>query len=412
MISSAPSQPGSHPATFFPARPSKLLLLLFFLAAAVTFWLVHRGHVMELWLEDLPVYERAIADWLSGRNPYNADLAPLYFLYPPVFLAMAGVGWHVLPSHWGPFVYGTLHLAATIAIPLVLARYYFRRTWMGPLFALLIFFASPRFTGVLALAGMNIASILYCLAFIAGIPGIKRNRWEWFYLAVFFAAIIKVTFLALLLLPLLAGKRQWLRSIACGALVVAVNFGQRLIWPDLYAGYQWALHQGILIQQSYGYGVFGVLASYHHTTNPKVGAGPYIVSLLISLGLFAAMLLLRRRLERLGQSITNPIWLALIVVAVILVNPREMQYDVDIALFAGFVLWAYAVRARRLLILMTVLFLPSLLVPLVVLNPHLHGFYETALAFAAFALGYWRLWQDANNGQIDNAESALQELKA
>ena len=103
-------------------------------------------------------------------------------------------------------------MAATCALPLVLARFYFRRRWMGPLFALLLFFASPRFTGVLAFCGMNVASTLYLLALIAGIPGIRRNRWGWFYLAVIFAASIKISFLALLLLPLLAGRRQGWRS--------------------------------------------------------------------------------------------------------------------------------------------------------------------------------------------------------
>ena len=146
----------------------------------------------------------------------------------------------------------------------------------GATFAILLFFASPRFTGVLAFCGMNIASTLYLLAFVAGVPGIRKNRWGWFYLAVFLAAIIKITFLALLLLPVLAGRRQWWRSALCGVAVIAANLGERSLWPSFYAGYQWALRQGILVQQSYGYGIFGVLASYHHTQEPRVGPGPYV----------------------------------------------------------------------------------------------------------------------------------------
>ena len=380
-----------------PGRPTVLPLLLFCVGMAIIFWLLHRGHVADIWLEDLPVYRHALYNWLTGRNPYNNDLAPLYFLYPPAFLIMAGIAWHVVPLHWGSWLYGALHVVATCALPLVLARFYFRRAWLGPLFALLLFFASPRFTGVLALAGMNVASTLYLLAFAAGVPGLKRNRWEWFYLAVFLAAMIKITFLALLLLPLLVGKRQWIRCILWGAAVVGANLAERQLLPDLYAGYQLALKQGILLQQSYGYGVFGVLASYHHTSNPKVGAGPYVVSLAISAAVAIGMLLLRKRLEVQGieRLSGDGIWLALVVVTIILVNPRQMQYDVDIGLFAAFVLYVAALRVKRPLVLLTLLFVPSLVVPLVVMNPHLHGAYETLLVLGSFALGYIYMWKHA-----------------
>ena len=381
-----------------PRSPSTLLLLLFSTLAALVFWLLHRGHVADLWLEDLPVYTRAIHSWLTQTNPYNADLSPLYFLYPPVFLWMASLVSPLFPHHAGAFVYAVTHMAATCALPLVLARFYFRRRWMGPIFALLLFFASPRFTGVLAFCGMNIASTLYLLALIAGIAGIRRNRWGWFYLAVIFAASIKISFLALLLLPLLAGRRQGWRSAGCAAAVIAVNLAEQAIWPSLYAGYQWSLHQGILVNQSYGYGLFGILASYHHTRNPQVGLGPYLVAALFSLGLVIAMFVLRRRLEQVGEAIGNPIWLALVLVTIILVNPRQMQYDVDIALFAGYLLCVYGLRVKRLLVLMVLLFMPSLLIPYVVMNPHLHGVYETCLAVIEFGFGYGRLWREAGAG--------------
>jgi hypothetical protein len=91
--------------------------------------------------------------------------------------------------------------------------------------------------------------------------------------------------------------------------------------------------------------------------------------------------------------------MALVVMTVILANPRMMQYDAAIALFAGFALWVYVLRRYllgpgRLLVLMAMLFVPSLVVPLFVLNPHLHGVYETVLLWQVFWLGYWRLWHE------------------
>jgi hypothetical protein len=370
---------------------------LLFIGLALLHWYFHQAEWHDGWLEDVPVYARAVHEWLAGSNPYSSSLAPLYFLYPPFFLFMAGLISHLLPSNWGPSVYIGFNVAATCALPLVLARYYFRRPWLGPLFALLLFFASPGFTGVRAFCTMNISSFLYCLAFVAAVPGLRRNRWQWLYLAVMLAAMIKITFLALLLLPLLAGRRQWLRSVACAASVVAGNLIEMALWPGLYGGYRWSLQQGILTERAYGYGVFGILATYHHRQRSGVGIAPYAVFLLMAAVVVILMFILRRRLECAEDLSSNGTWLALVVTAVILVNPRNMQYDVDIALFATYVLWIYALRTRHLLLWMVLLFAPSLAVPKIVLNPHMQGIYSTCLVMAVFALAYWRLWQEAGS---------------
>ncbi len=386
-----------------PVAPRTIYLVILFILASAVFWLVHHGDWQKWWLEDLHVYSYSLLCWLAGNNPYNNSLSPLFFLYPPAFLYLAKFVVFVLPLHWGEETYLAIHVASTVALPLVLARYFFRQAWLGPLFALQLFFASPRFTGVLALWGLNVASTLYCIALIAAVPGLRRNRWEWFYLAVFLAAIIKITFLALLLLPFLVGRRQWKGMLACVGAVLGMNLVEAVGNPSLYHGYQWALKQGILVQQQFGYGVFGMLATYHHRPGTPLGVLPYAGFLLMAATIGVLMLRMRRRLELAGgleswgSLSANGVWLALVVVTIVLANPREMQYDVDIALIAAFVLWVYGLQTRRLLGLMVVLFLPSLVVPLVVLNPHMHGLYETLLVLTGFGLGYWRLWRDSGS---------------
>ena len=389
-------QPSSTPgaSAHYPTRPSTLALVLLLVVAGAVFWVLHRTDLVGLWLEDLPVYSHAVQTWLAGHSPYDASLSPLFFLYPPVFLYVAGLLSHLVPEHSGALVYAAVLIAAACAIPLVLARYFFRMPWLSPLFALLLFFASPRFTGVLAMCSMNIASILYCLAFLGAVPGLRRNRWEWFYLAVFLAAMVKINFLVLLLLPLLAGRGQWPRSVGCGAAVIAANLGERVIWPELYAGYEWSLEQGILLNQQFGYGPFGILASYHHKRHIGAGTVAYIVAGVFAILLLSSMFALRRRLARIGNLADNGVWLALVLAVIILVNPRVMQYDADIALLAGFVLWVYGLRTRRLIVLTVLLFLPSLWVPRFVLNPHLHGMYETLLVLASIVIAFWRLWRE------------------
>ena len=386
-------------------KPNQWAVTALFGIAAAIFWWLHRSDFSGWWLEDLPVYANAVHAWLSGHSPYDASMAPLYFLYPPFFLYVAKLLSLPIPAGWGEALYVALEIAATCALPLVLARYFFRQSWLGPLFALLVFFASPRFTGVLALCSMNIASILYCCAFVAAVPGLRRNRWAWFYIAVFLAACIKITFLSLLLLPLLAARGQWLRSIGCGVAVVGMNLAETVMWPDLYAGYRWSLLQGVMVQQQYGYGLFGIVATYHRNRRPDVGITAYVVAGLFALVLLGVMFWLKRRLERRCDLAANGAWLALVVLALVLVNPRQMQYDVDIALLAGFVLWIYGLRTNRLLLLMSLQFLPSLVVPFLVLNPHLHGMYETLLCLSAFILGAWRLWTVSGAGPASEMPS-------
>jgi len=399
----APSIPGA--SARIPARPSIPLLALLFLIAIPLFLWSQRAHSHDTWVEDLAVYTQAVNSWLGGHNPSNGSLAPLYFLYPPAFLVIAGWIAHLMPTHWCSALYIVVNVAALCAIPLLLARYFFRQPWLSPLFALLLFFASPRFTGIQALRTVNVATPLYCLAFAAAIPGLRCNRWRWFYLAVFLAAIIKITFLALLLLPLLAGRRQWRNSILCGASVAVANLGERLYWPDLYDGYLWSLRQGVLNSRAFGYGVFGLIAD-HRYFERGVGNSPYIVAGVLALTLAGLMFWMRLRLERALNSFQNPashgIWLAMILTTIVLVNPRQMQYDIDISVFAAFVLCVYAFKAKRLLLLMVLLFLPSLAVPYFISNPRFQGIYEVFLSYAAFALGYWRL----------SRETAAQSIKS
>jgi hypothetical protein len=395
-----------HALDVTPARPKSVLVLLSLVAAAAIFYLIHRARLGEFLLVDVPVYRHAFTVWISGRSPYNADLSPFFFLYPPVFLYIAAAFWHILPAHWGPYMYGLAHVAATLALPLVLARYFFRSRWLGPLFAMLVFFASPRFVGIQTFLEFNIASILYVLAFIVAIPGLKKNRWQWFYLAVLFAAMIKITFLALLILPVLAGRKQWGRSIVCAIAVVAVNLLQLQFLPQLYNGYQWSLQQGIAAQQHFGYGVFGIAATYHYKQRNGIGVAAYVISLAVSFTILGLMLAMRQKLQRTGNfgpdSTLWSYWLAFVVMTIVLVNPREMQYDMDIALFAAFGLWVYVLRTRRLLVLLAALLLPSLLVPLVVLNEQMQGIYETLLVLMIFALANHRLWRDAGKLSNDN----------
>jgi hypothetical protein len=381
-----------------PLRPPPSYLIGILLAVVVcrhvyVQWAInHALSLQSFVLTSEPIYRDALDDWLSGGDPYRTIHGPLRFVYPPIFLYVGGFLARVFPDHIGWYLYAFVHVASTIALPIVLARFYFRQTWLNAGFALLIFFAEPRLTGVLALTNGNIASALYLLAFLAMLPGVHANRWTLFYLAVFIGALVKLPLVLLLLLPLLTGKGQWRYCSICAVAIAAAYTLQRVFFSDLYAGYQWSLVQQIRVIHHYGYGVLGIAAGLEYKLYGKVSILPTIISGVFAAILIVALFLLRRRI---GPLASDPLWLSLVVLSVILVSPRILNYDADIALFAAFVIFVNVLHTRRLLTLLVLLFLPSLFVPYFVNAQTLVGCYETLLLILAFAGGFFTLWRES-----------------
>jgi hypothetical protein len=374
------------------AAPAPWLLLLFFAGFAALYLFLHREiPLSSWWLEDLPVYADAINAFSAGQNPYGQIHGILHFVYPPAVLYAGSFLARLLPAHTGWCLFIAAHIVSVLAMPLLLARYYLRQTWLTPAFAMLIWFAEPRFTGILALYSANIAPLLYFLCLAAALPAIRKNRWSLFYAVVLIAGVVKITFVVLLLLPILVGQRQrmeWIRSILCGLVLGCVYALEKVFTPILYAGYKGALLQQLKVQGLYGYGIFGLAATIESKLRHTVGAPSYAVHLLFAAAIFGVLLWLRQR--KFTQP-DNGLWMALILMAIILINPRVLHYDAYIALFAAFVALALVLETRHLLILMTCLFLPSLAVSRLVHSPSLYGFYETLVILIAFTIGAWKL---------------------
>jgi hypothetical protein len=190
--------------------------LLFFCAA----WdrlLLHGDK--DLW--DARVYARALATWKAGGDPYTFKGVGLPFVYPPAFLyGERGLG-VLLHGHAAWLVYLALLVAATLAIPWLLARVYLRSAWLTPIVALIVFIFQPRLIGEIVLLSGNLGTLLYALALAAGAVGLRRDRWLPFYVAVVLAGMIKPPFLTLMFLPLLAARRQYWQSAVAAAVAGA-----------------------------------------------------------------------------------------------------------------------------------------------------------------------------------------------
>ena len=376
------------------------------LAAFVALYMFLHGKELPAgWLEDMPVYKLAVHAFMAGADPYAPTSTGLHFVYPPIVLYAASWLARVLPGESEWFFVACIHVVCVLALPFVLARYYLRQSWLTPWMAALIYAGEPNFCSVQALYSSNVAPSLYLAALLAAIPGIRNNRWTVFYAVIFVAGAVKITFILLLLLPILAGLRQWWRSIATAVAVAAVYAVQKGLMPSLYAGYKRALVEQITMQKLYGFGVFGVVAGVeqrlHHNI---VGITSYAVHAVFAAIVFAFLLALKYRgADKLYDRETSrgdaSLWMGLLLISIIVINPRVLHYDMYIALFAAFVVLAISWRLRgwQLVALVPVLYLPSLLV-LPGVHPWIvHQLYQLFLVLLALGVGIKRLWRNTGS---------------
>jgi Glycosyltransferase family 87 len=370
--------------------PPKPLYLLLWTAAALALY-AFTSHLGTWILWDARVYARAIDDWRSGQNPYDLSNPLLLFVYPPVFLWVSGFLARLLPGQSGWLLYLAIYAASSLALPAILARFYLPRSWLSIPCAYVLAAIEPRFAALMAFRTGNITNIFYFAVLAAAVPGIRNNRWSYLYAAVFFIATVKASFLIMLLMPLLLGRRQWIKAILCGASAMAVYPIQKLLAPRLFAGFQTALTQQIAGRGAFGYGVMRIASRLGASPHRTAALIPYAVQVVFIAAVVSAMFLLRRRLR---DESAKSLWAALVLLAAILCNPRILPYDSGVALLTGLVLLISALKTDRVLLVAAVIFLPSVLVPLA-LHHGGSGLYETFTLLICFAAGYRMLWRQA-----------------
>ncbi|MBB6143289.1 hypothetical protein HNQ77_001233 [Silvibacterium bohemicum] len=371
--------------------PKPLYLALYFVAVLGLYAYLNPGGSHLFW--DAQVYARAIGDWRAHRDAYTAAEG-LIFVYPPIFLWIAGALAGLMPEHWAWYLFIACHIAATLTLPLVLAQFYFRRAWLSVAFAYTLYVAEPGFAGLVSLRAGNLANIFYLLTLLAALPGLRRNRWGWFYAAAFLIGMVKIAFLLVLILPVFAGRRQWIKSALCGVAAAATYPLQRWIAPVSYRAFVAAANIQVGAHADYGYGILGTAATMERKLLHRgVDLLPFVVQAAFIVAIVVALYLLRRRLPEEAQG---GVWLALLLTAIILCNPRIERYDSYVGLLAAFILLAEALQTRRYLLLLSAIFLPSMLTLYIRHRSHhvdAWGAYETLVLVVAFAAGYCWLWR-------------------
>jgi hypothetical protein len=359
-------------------------------------------------LRDAMIYRRAVAASHAGQDPYLASLAlqqhalrfgpdenTWAFVYPPItlpFLHLVGL----LPVRVYETLYWLLYSAGAItqlcALLSILtpeerraAKYVVPA---GLLFPATMFLQESLFGG-------NVVYLFYGAIFGAAVAGWRKGHWTFFYAAVFVTSCVKPQMLSMLLIPMLSGAGQWLGSILTGVFTLLVTAAEMFLWPVTYREWRHAIDvQVALFDREFAFGPTGILGRFLW----KHGR-PYQLACAIFFLCFAALILLAlaylTRLYRAGK-ITLTDWLPVLLIGVILLNPRLMGNDFyAVTVPVALILWR-AIRAHTRSWKTAVFWsLAVMLVANLVAQPT--GYYPDAITLVmfCFVLGGWRLHQQA-----------------
>lgn len=295
---------------------------------------------------DVAIYHRAVLAVAAGHDPYADAIAvqtafhqlhihtpysnpgtdpPYSYVYSPITLTALRALAHV-PALLTGIVYWLLYVLGVLAelwAGLWFARQHERRAFlfMVPVAA---FFPGLLANGIV-LSG-NIAYILYGAMLLAAVYAWRTGTWRWFYLAAVAASCVKAPLLSLILLPALSARKQWLPAIATATLGFALFALQPLIWPDLFHHYLQAVELQFSYNRDFGCSPAGLFSGYLFDHGRSYNPASLYLYAAYALPLFLALLYLARLFHQ--GRFTLKQWVPVLLIGVILLNPRLIEYDV------------------------------------------------------------------------------------
>jgi len=317
---------------------------------AIAIWSLVPGYTIG-W--DSHVYVRAIQSLQQGHDPYADGIAaqqvyhaeafhapgepiPYTYVYTPLTLPLLRLAgtlplWLVGAFYWS--IYALLLVTAIwVCMSLVEEREMRVFALLAP--------AAVFFPGLLQYDGLfngNVAYVLYGLVLGAAWMGWKRERWVWFYLAVLFASCFKPPLLSLLVIAVLSSRRQWAKALITFAAGVALFAVQPRLAPSLFRNFLEAVDLQFRYNHDFSSSSAGVLADALYNVIPYRITSGVVYGVQASVVVVVLLMLRRRYLD--GQ-ITAKRWLPVVLIGVVLLNPRIMEYDVaPITVVMALVAW-------------------------------------------------------------------------
>ncbi len=311
---------------------------------------------------DVDIYHAGIRSLRAGHDPYTdatsvqrlfhqqlladpkllAQDPPFSYVYSPITLPLLRlIG--VFPGWLSGTIYYLLYFAAALAQVWVTFRAVERseRPYFRYFAPVAIFF--PGFLANATIMSGNIAYILYAVILLAAVFGWRRGIWRWFYLAVLAASCVKAPLLSLVVIPLLSARRQWFPVAAVGAAGLALFAVQPVLWPTLFRHYLEAVDLQFRFNRDFGCSPAGLFGDILYSRGISYSPGSMIFFVAYAIPLFTLLVYLSRLYLRGSFSLAQ--WMPVMLVGVILLNPRIMEYDTaPIALPLALLAWRFLAR--------------------------------------------------------------------
>ena len=378
---------------------------------------------MPIWIAndapgwDASIYHTAIKAVAAGHDPYadaiaiqqsfhaekaiHPDAPPPYsYVYSPITLTVLRLI-NAFPLWFSGSLYWLVYLGGVLAeiwvgMQAVEASEHRYFVFLAPVAA---FFPGFLANGIV-LSG-NVAYILYPLVFLAAVFAWRRGQWLWFYLAVLAASCVKAPLLSLAIIPILTTRKQWLPT----GLTVAAGIGlfaiQPLLWPSLFKHYLQAVELQFSYNRDFGCSPSGLLSGVLYDHGIPYSPASFIFYLCYALPLFALMLYLSRQFLRGAFSLKQ--WIPVVLVGVILLNPRLIEYDVaPLALPLALIAWRFL--AARTTTGKTILYLAiffAITNVFALTSWELRKLIDGPLIVIFFLAGCWDLYQQSRYVAID-----------
>lgn len=318
---------------------SKFLVVFCYIAASITVaTMVYLGPAG--W--DGDVYWTAAQSLHAGGDPYAQGIAvqqafhdqavkdprthpPMTYVYSPITLPMLCLLGN-LPGWLMAYLY---YLSMAIGLGLQLWAGWqmapeAERRWLKYLLPAVAFF--PGLLNEDVLLSGNIAYLLYGLVLSAAVPGWKRNRWHWYYLAVLAASICKAPLLTLLALPVVLGRRQWLAACTTAAIGSTLFLAQAKLWPALFAEYFRAVQLQFDWNLDFGVSPAGLLGKALVQSGLRYQIPTTILYIAFAFVIGTLMLWTARQSRT--DAPVRAAWVPVALVGTVLLNPRIKEYDV------------------------------------------------------------------------------------
>ncbi len=362
---------------------------------------------------DVHIYLQGVQSVHAGHDPYADAIAvqrafhdhrelfpdgatPFSYVYSPITLpALRFVATH--PIWLSAILYWSLYVLGLFAQVLGGAQLVLPSERKVFLFFLPV---AGFFPGLLAsdiLWSGNVAFILYGAVLACAVIGWRRKSWTWFYLAVVLASCVKAPLLSLVVIAPLTAPRQWLRATVAAVAGLALFAVQPLIWPSLFKHYLQAVELQFSYNRDFGSSPAGLFSGLLYDHHIPYSPASYFFYIAYAGPLFILLLWLSRNYLR--GRFTLQQWAPVVLVGVLLLNPRILEYDeIFVTLPLALILWRFCASllpTRQAIALAAAIFMAFNAIAYQ--NWQIWKLTEGPLLVIFFAIGVWTLLRPAEN---------------